>query len=90
MKKTNEQIETTDEYEIKTLTNELRGLAKEHKNLDNKLSKESPSLFFQEIRSMKARLAEFRKIMNRKIRRLEKLGGVWDDEIERISVGMVA
>jgi len=87
---TSKNIEISDEYEIAQLTTELTGLAKQHKALDNKLSKESPNMFMQDIRAMKTKIAEIRRVMNNRIRKLEKFGIIWENEIARISIGMVA
>lgn len=81
---------TEEERELENAYRDARGIAKQHRDLDKKISKESCNMTLSEIKFNKSRLQELAKSLRGAVEKVHKCGGEWSNEQERNALDSVA
>jgi len=58
-------------------------VARLHREAEKTLTKGAMVTDLQQLQIAKSKIADFRKSLDKKIKDFEKIGGTWDNEIER-------
>ena len=84
------ETEAKKQKKLDDAIRDARGVARQHKELDVRMAKQSCNMTLQEIKLNKVKLKELKEQLKKAVKKVLFYGGSWDNEQERATLDAVA